>query len=224
MRLITRLLLPLCASVSFSCLANTCDTGRLQSPINITSTQKQKLPTLEFTYLTSPLVIANDGHTLRVRLNNHSQLKLGKQIYTLSQVHFHTPAGDQISGEAFPMGAHFLHKSSSGQLLALVVLFRVGDSNKTFDTLLSNIPKQVGPNQAIQSTSINVNGLLPVSKGYYRYMGSLTAPPCTEGVEWLILKEPISVSIEQLAVYKKSFSDNARAAQPVNQRPILESM
>jgi carbonic anhydrase len=100
----------------------------------------------------------------------------------------------------------------------------VGDSNKTFDTLLSNIPKQVGPNQAIQSTSINVNGLLPVSKGYYRYMGSLTAPPCTEGVEWLILKEPISVSTEQLAVYKKSFSDNSRAAQPVNQRPILESM
>ena len=179
MRLITRLLLPLCASVSFSCLANTCDTGRLQSPINITSTQKQKLPALEFTYLTSPLVIANDGHTLRVRLNNHSQLKLGKQIYTLSQVHFHTPAGDQISGENFPMGAHFLHKSSSGQLLALVVLFRMGDSNKTFDTLLSNISKQVGPNQAIQSTSINVNGLLPVSKGYYRYMGSLTAPPCT---------------------------------------------
>jgi len=207
-----------------SCLASTCDTGRLQSPINIASTQKQKLPALEFNYLSSPLVLANDGHTLRVRLNKRSQLKLGKQIYSLSQVHFHTPAGDQIAGETFPMGAHFLHKSSSGQLLALVVLFRLGDSNKTFDTLLSNIPKQVGPNQAIKNTSINVNDLLPTSKGYYRFMGSLTATPCTEGVEWVVLKEPIAISAEQLMIYKKSFSDNARAPQPVNQRPILESM
>ena len=224
MRLIIPLLLLLSASMPFSCLANTCDSGRLQSPINITLTQKQKLPVLELNYLSSPLVLANDGHTLRIRLNKRGQLKLGKQIYSLSQVHFHSPAGDQVAGETFPMGAHFLHKSSSGQLLALVVLFRLGDSNKTFDTLLSNIPKQVGPNQAIKNTSINVNTLLPVSKAYYRFMGSLTATPCTEGVEWIILKEPIAISAEQLAVYKKSFSDNARATQPVNQRPILESM
>ena len=207
-----------------SCLANTCDSGRLQSPINITSTQKQKLPVLEFNYMSSPLVLANDGHTLRVRLKNGSKLKLGKQVYSLSQVHFHTPAGDQIAGETFPMGAHFLHKSSSGQLLALVVLFRLGDSNKAIDTLLNNIPKPVGPNQVIQNTSININTLLPVSKAYYRFMGSLTATPCTEGVEWIILKEPIAVSAEQLLVYKKSFSANARTPQPVNQRLILESI
>jgi len=228
MPLFNRFLL-LAVLAPLSCLANTCDTGRLQSPINIVSTQKQKLPTLEFNYLSSPLVLANDGHTLRVRLNKRSQLKLGKQIYSLSQVHFHTPAGDQIAGETFPMGAHFLHKSSSGQLLALVVLFRLGDSNKTLDALLSYIPKQVGPkqvgpNQAIKNTSINVNDLLPASKAYYRFMGSLTATPCTEGVEWVVLKEPIAISAEQLVIYKKSFSDNARAPQPVNQRPILESM
>jgi carbonic anhydrase len=104
------------------------------------------------------------------------------------------------------------------------VLFRLGDSNKTLDALLSYIPKQVGPNQAIKNTSINVNDLLPASKAYYRFMGSLTATPCTEGVEWVVLKEPIAISAEQLMIYKKSFSDNARAPQPVNQRPILESM
>ena len=214
----------LAISAPLSCLASTCDTGRLQSPINITSTQKQRLPALEFQYLSSPLVLANDGHTLRIRLNNHGQLKFGKQIYSLSQVHFHTPAGDQIAGETFPMGAHFLHKSASGQLLALVVLFRLGAPNNTFDMLLSNIPKKVGTNQAIKNMSINVNDLLPVSKGYYRFMGSLTATPCTEGVEWVILKEPIAISAEQLVIYKKSFSDNARAPQAINQRPILESM
>ena len=214
----------LAISAPLSCLASTCDTGRLQSPINITSTQKQRLPALEFKYLSSPLVLANDGHTLRIRLNNHGQLKFGKQIYSLSQVHFHTPAGDQIAGETFPMGAHFLHKSASGQLLALVVLFRLGAPNNTFDMLLSNIPKKVGTNQAIKNMSINVNDLLPVSKGYYRFMGSLTSTPCTEGVEWVILKEPIAISAEQLVIYKKSFSDNARAPQAINQRPILESM
>ncbi len=224
MRLFKPLLLLLAVLAPLSSQANTCDSGRLQSPINIASTQKQKLPALEFNYLSSPLVLANDGHTLRVRLNKRSQLKLGKQIYSLSQVHFHTPAGDQIADEIFPMGAHFLHKNSNGKLLALVVLFRLGNSNKTFDTLLSNIPKQVGPNQAIKNISINVNDLLPVTKGYYRYMGSLTSTPCTEGVEWVILKEPITISTEQLTTYKKSFSANARAPQPINQRPILESM
>lgn len=224
MRPFNQMLLILVVLVPLPCLANTCDTGRLQSPINITSTQKQKLPTLEFDYPISALILANDRHTLRVRINNHSQLKLGKQIYTLSQVHFHTPAGDQISGETFPMGAHFLHKSSSGQLLALVVLFRLGEPNKTFDTLLNNLPKQAGSNQSIKNTSINVADLLPASKRYYRYMGSLTAAPCTEGVEWIVLKDPIFLSAEQLAAYKKYFPDNARAPQPIHQRSILESM
>ena len=224
MHFIHALLLTTLVATPLVGIANTCDTGRLQSPINITASQKQKLPSLVFDYKNTPLVLANDGHTLRIRINNHSQLKVGKQIYALSQVHFHTPAGDQIAGEVFPMGAHFLHKSTNGQLLALVVLFRLGEPNKTINTLLANIPKQVGPNQAIENTSIDIHGLLPTDKAYYRYMGSLTASPCTEGVEWIILKEPITVSAEQLTAYKKVFPNNARAPQPINQRPILESI
>jgi len=224
MHFIHALLLTTLVATPLVGMANTCDTGRLQSPINITASQKQKLPSLVFDYKKTPLVLANDGHTLRIRINNHSQLKVGKQIYALSQVHFHTPAGDQIAGEVFPMGAHFLHKSTNGQLLALVVLFRLGEPNKTINTLLANIPKQVGPNQAIENTSIDIYGLLPTDKAYYRYMGSLTASPCTEGVEWIILKEPIPVSAEQLTAYKKVFPNNARAPQPINQRPILESI
>jgi len=328
MHFIHALLLTTLVATPLVGMANTCDTGRLQSPINITASQKQKLPSLVFDYKNTPLVLANDGHTLRIRINNHSQLKVGKQIYALSQVHFHTPAGDQIAGEVFPMGAHFLHKSTNGQLLALVVLFRLGEPNKTINTLLANIPKQVGPNQAIENTSIDIygllptdkaytlririnnhsqlkvgkqiyalsqvhfhtpagdqiagevfpmgahflhkstngqllalvvlfrlgepnktintllanipkqvgpnqaientsidiHGLLPTDKAYYRYIGSLTASPCTEGVEWIILKEPITVSAEQLTAYKKVFPNNARAPQPINQRPILESI
>ena len=224
MHFIHALLLTTLVATPLVGMANTCDTGRLQSPINITASQKQKLPSLVFDYKKTPLVLANDGHTLRIRINNHSQLKVGKQIYALSQVHFHTPAGDQIAGEVFPMGAHFLHKSTNGQLLALVVLFRLGEPNKTINTLLANIPKQVGPNQAIENTSIDIHELLPTDKAYYRYMGSLTASPCTEGVEWIILKEPITVSAEQLTAYKKVFPNNARAPQPINQRPILESI
>ncbi len=224
MHFIHALPLTILVTMSSSGIANTCDTGHLQSPINITTTHKQKLPNLVFDYKSSSLVLANDGHTLRIRINSRSQLKVGKQIYTLSQIHFHTPAGDQVAGEVFPMGAHFLHKSTSGQLLVLVVLFRQGEPNKTFNTLLSNIPKRVGPNQDIPNTSIDIQTLMPTEKSYFRYMGSLTAFPCTEGVEWIILREPITVSIEQLSTYKNTFSDNARAPQSINQRPILESI
>ena len=223
MHFIHALLLTTLVATPLVGMANTCDTGRLQSPINITASQKQKLPSLVFDYKKTPLVLANDGHTLRIRINNHSQLKVGKQIYALSQVHFHTPAGDQIAGEVFPMGAHFLHKSTNGQLLALVVLFRLGEPNKTINTLLANIPKQVGPNQAIENTSIDIYGLLPTDKAYYRYMGSLTASPCTEGVEWVVLKQALTVSPAQLARYRQRYADNARAVQPVHGRLVRES-
>lgn len=219
-KMLPTLLLP----VTVGCLGGTCDTGRFQSPINITSTQKQKLPKLEFDYRTSPLIVANDGHTLRVRIKPGSHLRIGNANFGLTQVHFHTPAGDQIADEPFPMGAHFVHKSAGGQLLALVVLFRLGEASSEFDTLLRNIPHQVGPNQTINNASINLNNMLPVHQGYYRYRGSLTAPPCTEGVEWIVLKEPVFISAEQLKNYKNFFSNNARAIQPHNNRLILESL
>ncbi|MDO8388551.1 MAG: carbonic anhydrase family protein, partial [Polaromonas sp.] len=192
------LLVPLLLSATAS-FATVCDNGRRQSPIDITTTARQKLPALTFDYRTAPLKIADDGHTVRVRFGNGSQLHIGAQRYTLQQFHFHTPGGDRIAGEEFPMAAHLLHKSPSGQLLALVVLFRVGAENPLLTSLLPLIPARADGDHTPPDVTVDASRLLPSSRGYYRYSGSLTAAPCTEGVDWIVLKQPLELSVAQLA-------------------------
>ena len=217
-------LLPLLLSAAACSAASLCDSGHRQSPIDITATTRQKLPALNFDYKAAPLKLADDGHTVRVRFANGSQLHIGKQRYTLQQFHFHTPGGDRIAGEEFPMAAHLLHKSQSGQLLALVVLFRVGAENPLLNALLPLIPAKADGDHTPAGVTVDANGLLPANRGYYRYAGSLTAPPCTEGVDWIVLKQPLTLSAAQLARYRQRFADNARAVQPVHQRMVLESL
>lgn len=210
----------LCSTVSWGGL---CDSGQRQSPIDITTTRPQPLPALNFAYSAAPLQIADDGHTVRVRFNNASHLQIGQLRYTLQQFHFHTPGGDRIAGEEFPMAAHLLHKSPSGQLLAVVVLFRIGAENPLLNTLLPLIPQHADGDHKVPNTTVDAAALLPRQRGYYRYSGSLTAPPCTEGVDWIVLKQPLELSQAQLARYRQRFADNARAVQPLHQRVVQES-
>ncbi len=204
--------------------ASTCETGRQQSPIDITAPTRQKLPPLTFDYRASPLKIADDGHTVRVRFGHGNQLYIGTQRYALQQFHFHTPSGDRIAGEEFPMAAHLLHKSPSGQLLAVVVLFRLGAENPLLAALLPLIPARADGDHAPPGIMVDVSRLLPTSRRYYRYPGSLTSPPCTEGVDWIVLKQALELSAGQLARYRERFADNARPVQPLNQRVVMESL
>jgi carbonic anhydrase len=176
-----------------------------------------------FDYHAAPLKIADDGHTVRVRFGKGSQLLIGAQRYTLQQFHFHTPGGDRIAGEEFPMVAHLLHKSQSGQLLAVAVMFRVGAENSLLTSLLPLIPTKVDGDHTKPEIAIDASALLPSSRGYFRYQGSVTSPPCTEGVDWIVMKQPLELSSTQLASYRKRFADNARAVQPLHQRVVLES-
>lgn len=203
--------------------ANLCDSGKRQSPIDIRSATRKPLPALQFNYRPAPLRIADDGHTVRVRFAAGQSLHIGNERFTLQQFHFHTPGGDRIAGEEFPMAAHLLHKSASGQLLAVVVLFRTGVDNALLDTLLPLIPAQADGDRVHADRAVDASALLPASLGYYRYTGSLTAPPCTEGVEWLVMKQPLEVSKAQLARYRQRFGDNMRRVQPLHQRLVLES-
>lgn len=212
-----------CTAFASMASANLCESGRRQSPIDIQTTSRRPLPPLEFRYQRAPLRIADDGHTVRVRFSPGQALHIGRERYTLQQFHFHTPGGDRIAGEEFPMAAHLLHKSASGQLLALVVLFRIGAENALLGTLLPQIPARADGDHSPANVQVDANALLPVARGYYRYSGSLTAPPCTEGVDWLVMKQPLELSNSQLARYRQRFADNARAVQPVNHRVVLES-
>lgn len=200
-----------------------CDQGRRQSPIDIVETQKQNLPPIEFRYRAAPLRLVNDGHTVRVRIANGSHILLGRERYTLQQIHFHTPGGDKVRGEEFPLAAHFLHKNSAGRLAVVVVLFRQGAENKVLTSLWSRIPSRAAGEQTLADVAINVADLLPPAHGYYAYEGSLTSPPCTEGVNWMVLKQPLELSAEQLARYRQLFANNARPVQPLHGRVVRES-
>jgi carbonic anhydrase len=199
-----------------------CRLGHKQSPIDIVAPLKQRLPTLEFRYHAAPLKLANDGHTLRVRFANGSHLVMGKETYTLQQFHFHTPGGDRIAGEEFPMAAHLLHKSPSGQLLALVVLFKLGAENPALAALWPRIPAQADGDHVVAGATANARDLLPENRAYYRYEGSLTASPCTEGVTWLVLKQPLELSAAQLSFWRTRFADNMRQPQPLRGRTVQE--
>ncbi len=218
------LLLPLllCSSLSHASL---CESGHRQSPINITTSAlaTQKLPAMQPDYRAAPLRLANDGHTVRVRFSHSGELVLGKEHYTLQQFHFHTPGGDQINGEAFPLAGHILHKSRSGQLLAIVVPFRLGAESPLLKQLMPLIPAKVDGDHTHPAITVSARELMPKQLGYYRYTGSLTAAPCTEGVQWLVMKQPMELSAAQLAEYKRHFADNMRGVNPLYQRPIFES-
>ncbi len=200
-----------------------CQIGRRQSPIDIVAPLRHKLPALEFRYRPAALKIANDGHTARVRFANGSQLLIGKEIFTLQQFHFHTPGGDRLAGEEFPMAAHLLHKSKSGQLLALVVLFRQGAENPALAALWPHLPAHADGDHVVADATADATGLLPVSRAYYRYQGSLTASPCTEGVTWLVMKQPLTLSATQLAFWRARFADNIRGPQALQGRIVEES-
>ncbi len=199
-----------------------CGLGHRQSPIDIVAARETGLPVLDFRYRAAPLKVANDGHTLRVRVANDSRLLIGNEAYRLEQLHFHTPGGDRLAGEEFPLAAHLLHRGSAGQLLAVVVLFRRGAENPALASLWPRIPARMDGDHVVGEASIDASRLLPVRRAYYRYEGSLTASPCTEGVIWLVMKQPLEVSGEQLAYWRARFADNIRRPQPLYGRVVQE--
>ena len=214
--------LMLASALASAADAPICKLGRKQSPIDIVAPLKQKLPLLDFQYRAVPLKIANDGHTARVRFTKAGVLKIGHESYTLQQFHFHTPGGDRIKGEEFAMAAHLLHKSASGQLLAVVLLFRLGRENPALAALWPQIPAKTDGDHLVAGVSVDAAQLLPTQRGYYRYTGSLTASPCTEGVTWLVLKAPLELSAEQLQFWRARFADNIRSPQPLQGRLVQE--
>lgn len=201
-----------------------CEHGRRQSPVDIVAPHRQALPPIGFHYREVPLRLANDGHTVRVRLANGGYIVVGQERYALQQFHFHTPGGDRIDGREFDMAAHLIHKGKAGQLMVVVVLFRQGAENPLLADLLPRIPKRVDGDHLLQEVRIDAARLLPRERGYYSYEGSLTGPPCTEGVNWLVMKQAVELSADQLARYKRLFPDNARPVQPLHGRAIRESI
>jgi carbonic anhydrase len=200
-----------------------CSLGSQQSPINIGPTIKSQLPALKLSWDKTADTIVNNGHTIQLNFAEGSTLKLGGTSYKLLQVHFHHPSEHLIGGKSFPMEAHFVHRADSGALAVVGVMFTEGKPNATFSKIVATMPAKEGP--AVKAVAaINPNGLLPAKLGYYRYSGSLTTPPCSEVVEWLVLTDPIQVAAADVAGFAKLYPMNARPAQKDNRRYVLQSI
>lgn len=201
---------------------DSCAHGKTQSPIDIRddAVHKADLPAINFSYQSSALKIIDNGHTIQVNYAPGSFITVDGHRYDLVQFHFHHPSEEQINDKNFDMVAHLVHRDSEGRLAVVAVLLAKGSGNPLIDTLWSHIPAEKEKESVVTSTSINVATLLPAERGYYTFTGSLTTPPCTEGVKWLVLKNPASVSGAQIARFAALYPLDARPVQPLNGREI----
>lgn len=199
-----------------------CATGKRQSPIDIKDGVRVQLEGVKFDYKPSALKVINNGHTVQVAYDPGSTISIGGTTYELVQFHFHRPAEERVAGRPFDMVAHLVHKSKEGQLAVVAVLMMPGDENAFIRTVWNNLPLDVGLDEAPPGVTIDANQLLPKLRGFYTYMGSLTTPPCTEGVRWIVLRTPVQVSRAQLATFGRLYEMNARPIQPANGRLIKE--
>lgn len=201
----------------------TCKMGHSQSPIDIRQPKLADLPELKFEYKAVPLSIVNNGHTIMVNYAPGSTLTVGNKIYSLKQFHFHHPSEEHINGKGFDMVGHLVHADLDGHLVVVAVLFKAGVANPLLEILWKNIPSEKNKTVELSTVPVNVEDLIPSQHGYYTYSGSLTTPPCTEGVTWYILKSTSSLSNEQLATIEKLYPHDNRPTQKLNHREILES-
>jgi carbonic anhydrase len=197
----------------------TCKLGKTQSPIDIRGAKKGKLEPIGFNYATGPAEVINNGHTVQVNLSNGGSVKLADGEYKLLQFHFHTPAEEQVNGVKYPLVAHFVHKNAEGKLAVVAVLFKEGAENAQLKSVFANMPAKAGESKALDG-GLDPASVLPEQRGYYAYRGSLTTPPCSEGVRWQVLKQTVTLSKEQLAAFKTLYPMNARPVQPLNGRKI----
>jgi carbonic anhydrase len=197
-----------------------CREGKSQSPIDITDAVKAMPAPVEIHYAGTPLKIINNGHSIQVNYEKGSYIVVGGKKYELLQFHVHSPSEHQVNGKAYAMCAHLVHKDESGKLAVIAVLMEKGKENKFIDTLWSHLPKDEGKELFAKDVIINVEDLLPASKGYYNYSGSLTTPPCTEGVNWIVLKTPVTVSGDQVLKFTSIFKKSVRPVQPLNGRVV----
>jgi carbonic anhydrase len=196
-----------------------CELGRDQSPINIKNTVEDSPAKIDFDYKPSPLVVVNNGHTIQAKYAQGSTVSINDKKYALLQFHFHTPSEHNINDKASAMELHLVHRNETGQLAVVGVMLNQGLSNPLIAEIWKQIP-DIGETNTVSDLLINASNLLPRKKSYFSYMGSLTTPPCSEGVSWNLLLEPITVSKEQVETFAKIYQVDARPLQPINGRTV----
>jgi carbonic anhydrase len=202
-----------------------CAIGKRQSPIAIRDEVTLLGPAepIRFVYTPSRGNVVNNGHTIQVDMDGENYITVRGSSYKLLQFHFHTPSEEMINSKRYAMVAHLVHKNDEGQLAVVAVLLEPGEPNPMIETVWTYMPLDTNDRVRIPEGMIDMNQLLPEDQRYYQFMGSLTTPPCTEGVLWMVMKQPLRISPAQFRVFTQLFPLNARPVQPLNARPVREA-
>lgn len=196
-----------------------CKLGKEQSPIDIHGAKKRKLNPIDFDYQTGSADVVNNGHTVQINLSKGGAIKLHDDEFKLLQFHFHTPSEEKINGKGYPLVAHMVHRNAAGQLAVVAVLFKLGKENAALKPVFASMPAKAGMHMALEG-GIDPGAILPEERGYFAFKGSLTTPPCSEGVQWQVMKTPAEISATQLAAFRKLYRMNARPVQAFNGRVV----
>jgi len=201
---------------------STCGTGKNQSPIDISGTVEGELPAITFAYQAKGSQIINNGHTIQVNYDAGSHISVDGRSFELKQFHFHSPSENTMSAKHFPLEGHFVHADANGNLAVISVMYQEGAQNSELEKAWSHMPTKASETSPL-APAVDAAALLPANRDYYRFSGSLTTPPCSEGVIWLVMKEPLAVSKEQIEQFTKVLHHpNNRPVQPVNARIIVQ--
>lgn len=220
-----------------------CSKGNSQSPINIDRKFKKLNADLQIHYQPAPMrivddgttnlfinstqTIINDGHGIQLNFpadGPKETIQFNGVKYHLVQFHVHSPSENTLSGQAFPMEIHFVHQSDDGKIAVIGVFVKTGKANPVLQSLIDHFPKDEGVEHTLQGVRINPLDLIPEQRSFYYFAGSLTTPPCTEGLQWIVMPQPIMASSAQVLMFRNAAGgENARPVQRLHKRKIYYS-
>jgi len=200
-----------------------CQLGLEQTPIDLTTAVQGSSDPVALDYRALPVRIINNGHTIQVDADSGCSCTIGGASYQLVQFHFHHPSEHLLDGRAFAMEVHFVHKSTDGALAVIGVFVEPGAYNSSLQLILDQMPQSSGSHVTLAGV-LDPGGLLPISHAFFRYRGSLTTPPCSEGLTWTVFRNPIEASPDQIRQFAALFPNNSRPVQPRHRRFLIETL
>jgi len=196
-----------------------CSLGHRQSPVDLTDAHRTDIGEIQLQWKPFAPMVSNNGHTIQAAAPAGSTMTFAGNTYTLLQVHFHHPSEHTIAGARAPLEAHFVNRGADGKLLVLGVMITEGAPSAEIAKLWQAAPTTMGEAQAKEA--IDLARLVPVGSKFYRYEGSLTTPPCSEIVDWIVFAEPLTASREQIDTFAKLYPDNSRPLQDLHERTVV---
>lgn len=196
----------------------TCRDGKQQSPVDIKKAAKTRSGHITTHYGKTEFAVVDNGHTIKVTPSREQRVTIEGKNYKLVQFHIHSPSEHEFNGKLLPMEIHLVHSDANGKIAVLGIMVKKGTHQPEFDKILASIPNTQNQDEKPAGVTIDPNLLLPAKLKAYSYSGSLTTPPCTEGVVWNVLADPIELSARQLTQFKNHYSMNNRPVQPINTR------